>query len=159
MKGHQNNPQTPRILPSWDRAPQFWNSWIRHCGCMYRLQLNNLNFLVLIWKLNVYKDVTYIWEILGLSENSFSNLLTFSRYMLLKTEIYCIEVIILQPLSFSKYFLSTKIWQKFMLSDRSLQGLWRPRDNKVQRRIQRRRAPVWNFYWCTFGNFDSITRI
>ena len=33
LKGHQNNFQTPKILPHRDRAPlplpQFWNSWIR----------------------------------------------------------------------------------------------------------------------------------
>ena len=27
--GHQNKPQTPKILPRRDRVPRFWNSWIR----------------------------------------------------------------------------------------------------------------------------------
>ena len=28
--GHQNKPQTPKILPRRDHGPQFWNSWIRY---------------------------------------------------------------------------------------------------------------------------------
>ena len=31
VKVHQNNSQTPKILPHRDRAPWFRNSWIRSC--------------------------------------------------------------------------------------------------------------------------------
>ena len=38
MKGHQNDPQTPRILLHRDRALWFWNSWISPWCCQASLQ-------------------------------------------------------------------------------------------------------------------------
>ena len=39
-EGASNQTQDLRIVPSWDRAPRFWNSWIRQWSCILLMLLS-----------------------------------------------------------------------------------------------------------------------